>query len=193
MVDRDELTDESWMDVVYIEKGIVPPFDELWTAHPVEFGKVRIHGREIPTPRWQQSYLRDYTFTGMSHSCLDMPNEIEPLLYYVNELGYAEFNQILINWYEDGFHYIGPHSDNTVPLLPNSPIITVSFGEARKFRIRDKKSKAIVRDIMTEDHVALVMGGAFQKEFTHEIVKVAGNKGKDLGRRISITFRQFSD
>ena len=35
------------------------------------------------------------------------------------------------------------------------------------------------------------MGGDFQKEFTHEIVKVSGKKGENVGKRINLTFRQF--
>ena len=39
--------------------------------------------------------------------------------------------------------------------------------------------------------MVLTMGGKFQQEFTHEIVKVCGNKGKNMERRINITMRQF--
>jgi len=37
----------------------------------------------------------------------------------------------------------------------------------------------------------MVMGGKFQKEFKHEIVKINGKKGENTAKRISITFRQF--
>ena len=41
------------------------------------------------------------------------------------------------------------------------------------------------------DRTVLVMGGRFQKEFKHEVPKIAGGRGQRIGRRINITFRQF--
>lgn len=41
------------------------------------------------------------------------------------------------------------------------------------------------------DGTFLVMGGTFQKEFTHEVPKINGVKGENIGKRINITFRQF--
>jgi len=35
------------------------------------------------------------------------------------------------------------------------------------------------------------MGGTFQSEFKHEIVKITGKKADEAGPRISITLRQF--
>jgi len=37
----------------------------------------------------------------------------------------------------------------------------------------------------------VVMGGATQTYFKHEIVKVSGARGLLIGPRVSITFRQF--
>jgi hypothetical protein len=36
------------------------------------------------------------------------------------------------------------------------------------------------------------MGGEMQKHFTHEVVKIAGKKGEDVGRRLNITFRKWA-
>ena len=35
-------------------------------------------------------------------------------------------NAVLLNWYADGAHYMGAHSDDETQLLPNAPIFSVS-------------------------------------------------------------------
>lgn len=67
----------------------------------------------------------------------------------------------------------------------------MSFGETRKFRIRNKNTKKITHDIELTDGTIVIMCGETQKYFTHEIVKVQGKKGLSTGKRISVTFRKF--
>lgn len=85
-------------------------------------------------------------------------------------------------------------SDDESQLVTGSPIVTITLcleGVPRKFRIRNKSDKTITKDILTTNGIVLTMGGDFQKEFKHEIVKVTGGAAKKVGPRISLTFRQF--
>eukprot|EP00656_Telonema_subtile_P056660 TRINITY_DN9111_c0_g1_i1.p1 TRINITY_DN9111_c0_g1~~TRINITY_DN9111_c0_g1_i1.p1 ORF type:complete len:361 (+),score=31.75 TRINITY_DN9111_c0_g1_i1:105-1187(+) len=193
-VRRQVLTNHSW-----IESGTLPaalrlvPFDTLWDLHPTEFGKVKLLGKVLDTPRWQQTYGRAYSFTGMEHAAVSMPEQFEPYHAWANSLGYGVFNQMLVNWYQDGRHYIGTHSDETRPLVTDSPILSVSLGCTRTFRIRHKPDKQIIKDVPLPHGTVLVMGGGFQGEFKHEVPKVGGSKGLMLGKRINLTFRQFRE
>ena len=82
-------------------------------------------------------------------------------------------------------HYIGPHSDNERQIEIGSPILAVSLGAERVFRIRaDKK---IVLDLKMPDNSYVIMGGKMQQQFTHEVPK----SKRVTERRISITFRKF--
>ena len=63
--------------------------------------------------------------------------------------------------------------------------MAISSGSARKFRIRNKQTGKIVKDIIMDNLSVLQMGGDFQKEFTHEIP--VEKKVKD--GRVSFTFR----
>lgn len=90
----------------------------------------------------------------------------------------------------NGYHYIGSHADNEKQLVIGSPIVSISFGGTRTFRIRDKNKK-IVKDFELKNKDIIIMGGTMQKEFKHEIVKVNGQKGLNVDKRINITFRQF--
>ena len=46
----------------------------------------------------------------------------------------------LVNWYQDGDHYIGWHSDDESQLDQTAPIYTISLGATRTFKTREKKT-----------------------------------------------------
>jgi alkylated DNA repair dioxygenase AlkB len=72
-------------------------------------------------------------------------------------------------------------------LQSGSSIASISFGATRTFRIRDYKTKKIIKD-QTLNHGSLfIMGGDFQKEYTHEVPKTK----KQITKRINITCRSF--
>jgi alkylated DNA repair dioxygenase AlkB len=108
------------------------------------------------------------------------------LLQEINEIFSTEFNGILINRYNDGNNYIGPHSDDERGLEDKAGVIALSYGAVRTFRIRDKKTKKNVIDVQTENCRILQMGGNFQKFYTHEIP--IQKKVKE--ERYSFTFRK---
>jgi alkylated DNA repair dioxygenase AlkB len=166
-------------------------FERLWNLHPEEYGVIRIMGREIKTPRWQQSYGRAYTFSGMSHPALPIEDPyLRALMDWVKTSSAIDYNQLMINWYGDGNHYIGKHSDDESQLVNGSPIYSFSFGQARDFRIIPKDKGDVIK-IKLEHGSLLIMGGDFQKHYYHEVPKRALSTCP--GRRINITFRHFKD
>lgn len=193
-------------------------FEELWQIHPEKVGEVFVFGQFRDTPRWQQSFGKSYYFSGMYHQAwpLEKHEYLIRLQTWVRghaadndpHRGHAggekknpnwKFDQVLINWYADGKHYIGPHSDDESQLVPNSPIYSFSFGETRRFVIKIKKQSMakfksfesdFPKSIVMKDNSCLVMGGQMQKHFTHEVPKVLSKK-ITVGRRINITFRCF--
>jgi alkylated DNA repair dioxygenase AlkB len=161
-------------------------FKHLWNLHPEDYHHIKIYGKDTATPRYQQSYGMDYAFSGTVAKALPIPEGVV-------------FNQVLLNWYQDGNHYIGSHADDEKSITPGSPIVTITFcrrhKEARVFRLRDftsNTSKAIVHDIVTTHRKVIVMGGDFQKHFRHEIVKASSDaRAAAMGKRISVTLRVF--
>jgi alkylated DNA repair dioxygenase AlkB len=230
-------------------------FSTLLASKPDKMGLIQMYGRVISVPRYQQAFLRDYSFTGMPHFAEKvLPPGVQEVFDWANSqrhlwtadevdqgglkqkpnsggegkkgksksdpmasmdskvvtieskmetpavesentaaaaAGIPLFNSSLINWYMDGTHYIGTHADDERQLVPLSPIFTASLGATRLFRIRQKEDGKIVKDLYVKNGDILVMGGAMQKHFKHEIVKLSEAKGKLLGPRISLTFRQF--
>lgn len=89
-----------------------------------------------------------------------------------------------INYYRDGSDCIGAHSDKEVE--PNTPVVSIAFGATRTFRIRDKTTNAIVLDVAHVPGMLLVMDGAFQAHYKHEVPA----QKKIFEPRLSITLRQ---
>lgn len=195
IITREYMTESSWLDSFKLPTELTPnaeQFNVIWNLHPQEHSEVMIYGKLTSIPRFQRAYVHDYKFSGVVAKAHPLPPEVKTYVDWANTIGYGEFNEVLLNWYLSE-HYIGSHRDATDPLKPLSPIVTITLalpGTERKFRIRDE-SKAIVKDVLTPNGTVLVMGGNFQKEFKHEIVKITGAKAKEAGARISITLRQF--
>ena len=92
-----------------------------------------------------------------------------------------------MNWYEGGLkHYIGKHRDSTVNMIKDAPIVTLSLGEERVFRVRPFRGKGMM-DFKASNGSMFIMPYDTNKAFTHEVPHFS----KNIGQRISITFRAF--
>ena len=164
-------------------------FDVIWKNKPNHEHTITIFGKTHKVPRTQVMYgEHSYTFSGNTLEPIkEIPDYVEICFDFVRELRpNVNWNGALVNFYEDGTQYIGPHSDDEKE-LDNNEIWSFSFGETRIFRIRNKKTKKKVIDYQTPDNSVIVMGGRkFQEELTHEIPKQ-----KHKGRRINVTIRSF--
>ena len=85
-------------------------------------------------------------------------------------------------------HYIGPHSDKTEQLVPGAPIVTLSFGEERVFRLRPIEGKGY-RDFRADDGTVFVMPDETNRAWHHEVPRFARYRGQ----RVSVTLRAFID
>lgn len=162
-------------------------FRSLWELHPAEYNEIKIHGRSVKTPRWQQAYAVDYRYTGQVNKGLPTPSVLEPFLRWGQETIDPRLNGMLVNWYDGRLgHYIGRHRDRREALVPGSPIVTISFGEERTFRLRPYGSPGC-RDFAARHGSVFVMPYETNLAWTHEVPR-----RKQLeGRRISITIRAF--
>ena len=151
---------------------------EIWELHPEEFHEITMHGRNVKIPRWQQAYGRDYRFSGRVNRALPVPAVLEPLL-----------NGLVLNWYDAAReHYIGPHRDKTKGLVPGAPIVTISLGQERVFRLRPWKGTGVV-DLPAQHGTVFLMPFETTQAVTHEVPHFARHEGP----RISVTVRAFDD
>jgi alkylated DNA repair dioxygenase AlkB len=162
-------------------------FETLWNVHPDDYHEIKMHGRLVKTPRWQQAYGEDYAYTGRVNRALAIPAMLTPLLDWTRSTFDPRLNGLLLNWYDaTSAHYIGKHRDSTVNMAHGSPIVTISYGAARTFRLRPWKGQGFV-DFDTFDGSVFLMPYATNLAYTHEVPHNAASHG----RRISVTVRAF--
>ena len=203
------------LDIFFSRVADTADFDELWNLHPEEKGKIKIADKEIDVPRYQQSYGKEYWFSGMTHESLPIPDILLPFLEEANNSQYGKlygatgFNEILVNWYADGNHYIRAHSDDESEMVTSingeNVVYSLTLQEApgnRIFRLKPKlppkstvsvdERKSIGKeriDLELQHKIVAVMAGTCQKKFKHQVPKTK----KTVGRRINITFRCFRE
>lgn len=176
-----EITNADQINI--FNKHMITPFDKLIKNPPITvYGKQAYQHRSI-------GFFSDesigYKYSGQIAQSQPLTNSLRELLDLVNTLYDSSFNGILVNRYESGDDYIGAHSDDE-SALDDIGVVCISYGAVRTFRIRNKITKELVKDIPTTPNVFLHMGGDFQKEFTHEIPV----EKKVKGTRYSFTFRK---
>jgi alkylated DNA repair dioxygenase AlkB len=167
-------------------------FSALWEMHPLDYHEIKMHGRMVKTPRWQQAFGHDYAYTGRVNRALPIPTNLEPLVSWAREVVDTRLNGILVNWYDSALrHYIGRHRDSVSGLVEGSPIVTISLGAERTFRLRPWPSKlgGPRVDLPATDGAVFAMPWATNRAYTHEVP--AGRACS--GRRISVTLRAFKD
>ncbi len=161
-------------------------FNEAWAMHPSEPLEIMMHGKLVKTPRWQQAYGRDYDYSGQVNRALPVPPLLQPLMDWIQGID-PRLNGLLLNWYDGKLgHYIGKHRDSTSNLVPDSSIVTISFGESRIFRLRPFKGTEMI-DFEANHGTVFVMPLSTNKAWTHEVPKST----RYTGRRISVTARAF--
>ena len=94
------------------------------------------------------------------------------------------FNSVLLNLYRDEQDSVAWHSDDEPELGPNPTIGSVSFGAARTFQLRHKRTKQ--RLALSLEHGSyLLMQGPTQHHWEHQLPKSA----RAMGPRVNLTFR----
>jgi alkylated DNA repair dioxygenase AlkB len=166
-------------------------FGELWDLHPSEFYEMKqpFTGKSIPVPRWQQAYGRDYRYSGNVNRALPISPLLEPYLVWARGEFDERLNGLLLNWYDaEREHRIGPHRDSTVGLVEGAPIVTISLGATRVFRLWPAKGKGFVDFEAAHGTVFLLLW-----ETNLHVKHGVPHRARDEGRRISITARAFEN
>ena len=156
----------------------------------IERPEIRIFGKICHQQRnvgfFAMPGVSGYKYSGQQTTVIDIRNHIflQDIMSKVNTVLDSEFNGVLVNLYENGERYISSHSDDEAGLSPVG-VAAIAMGAVRTFRIRDKKTKTIIKDIAHNPGDLLIMTGEFQKEFKHEIPIEKTVKNA----RVSLTFR----
>ena len=154
-----------------------------WERH-----RIRLFGRDIDSPRlscWIGDAGAVYTYSGTRFAPHAWTPALATLRSWLEDALGARFNSVLCNLYRDGQDSMGWHSDDEPELGPEPVIASLSFGTARRFRLRHKRDATQRLELDLAPGSLLLMRGATQRHYRHDLPKSA----REVGARINLTFR----
>lgn len=144
-----------------------------------------VWGKRHPQPRltaWQGE--KAYTYSGLTLAPLPFSPLVLEIKNAVERASGRRFNSVLLNYYRNERDSMGMHSDDEAELGPTPAIASVSFGAARTFILKHKRSQRTVKLDLSSGSV-LVMSGQTQHHWRHGINK----QSQPCGPRVNLTFR----
>lgn len=214
------LTNHSYIKLSFLEKPLLDYSDynydklkNLIKTNNSNKSNVMVFNKDYNNPkliqekthRWFKSYLntpkyplisnKSYMFSGINKNEIvdGLPNLYYPYYDYFKKIN-NNYNQVVVNYYETIEDYIPMHRDWTYNMVPNYEISILTLNNKnnnvnRVFSIENVKTKEII-NIELFHGLIITMGGHFQHEYRHGILKTNyNNNTKNI--RLGITFRQF--
>jgi alkylated DNA repair dioxygenase AlkB len=163
-------------------------FEALHHEIPWETHRLRLFGREIDSPRlscWIGDPGTAYTYSGTRFEPYAWTPATASLRADLALRFGLRFNSVLANLYRDARDSMGWHSDAERELGPEPIIASLSFGAPRTFRFRSRATRKVSLAIELAHGSLLVMRGATQRLYQHDLPKARGK----FGARINLTFR----
>jgi len=161
-----------------LAKGFDPSNLGPWDQHEYSFA-----GRKGKRPRLECAYGAEYRYGGGYYKGLIAPYDME-MLY---KLGYyltgETYTAAFCNLYRDGQDCVGWHNDIDKALNHTLPIVSFSFGAARKFKLKTSAGEALT--LILQDGDVVIMTRQSQYNTKHCLPRMAGVTTP----RINVTLR----
>ncbi|TDH68668.1 hypothetical protein CCR75_000919 [Bremia lactucae] len=179
-------------------------FKQAWDAHPKDYDTIMMFGKPVKLPRFQQlcGDIRSYRYSGKTYQAQKtFPPGLWHAVQHMERIvkdPATERTRLtggLVNWYESGDHYIGPHADDERDMIACSPIVALSLGATRRFVFTKKHLQSAVvsgdavprMELQVGDGDLMIMGGFTQMTHKHAVPKMTRCREP----RISVTLRCF--
>jgi len=163
-------------------------FDTLQKEIPWQQDDIKVYGKVYPQPRLTALFGNEgkpYSYSNITMQ----PHKWSPLLVSIKEkiekVTEVIYSTVLLNYYRDGKDSNGWHADNEKELGTNPIIASLSFGAERMFQLKHNTISNQKINIPLAHGSLLVMKGATQHFWKHQIPKTT----KPIGPRINLTFR----
>lgn len=164
-------------------------FEELLNCIPWRQDPITLFGKTHPQPRLTSLHahtLDSYSYSGIVMRPQPMTETLQQIENKIYELCNTYFTTVLLNLYRDGKDSNGWHADDEPELGKNPIIASVSLGAPRFFHLRHNHNSKQRYKLLLEHGSLLLMGGATQHYWKHQVAKTA----KKVGPRINLTFRK---
>jgi len=166
-------------------------FDRLHKEIKWKQEQIIMYGKINPIPRlsaWYGDEGTSYTYSGIAMSPSPWTSLLLEIRQQLNDLSGNDFNSLLANLYRDGNDSVGWHADDEAELGENPTIASLSFGESRRFLMKQKGNEGEKLSLDLNNGDLLIMKGATQQNWLHQIPR----SRKQLGARINLTFRSIT-
>jgi alkylated DNA repair dioxygenase AlkB len=174
-------TDESAALMTALQHGI------KWKQEAI-----RLYGKEIALSRltaWYGDPSAAYSYSGLTVHPFPWTETLLTIKSRVEAAAGVTFNSVLLNRYRDGRDSVSWHADDEPELGPNPVIASVTFGAARVFQFKHKALPDQRHALTLTDGSLLLMAGATQHHWLHQIPKMKAA----VGERINLTYRIISE
>eukprot|EP01039_Chlorochromonas_danica_P004580 gene4580-5020_t len=183
---------------------VITQSERLWQTIMKDVPFEEMHNQGHPVPRLISIQLKQHPLYG--RPLYRHPNDQEPenlemqpiiaeLLEIVSKYtGCTQLNHVLVQHYRDGKDTIAAHSDKTLDVDRNCPIVNLSLGSTRYLYLQKKENKAIFEKIPLRHGDIFLIGMKTNQLWYHEIPKEMQLIPHPLfgTSRVSLTFRAIS-
>ncbi|SHG43044.1 Alkylated DNA repair dioxygenase AlkB [Flavobacterium fluvii] len=163
-------------------------FAQLKNEIPWQQDEIRVYGKIHPQPRLTALFGNEgkpYSYSNIKMQPHPWNLLLQKIKSSVESATDTNFTTVLLNLYRDGKDSNGWHADNEKELGANPIIASVSFGAERVFQLKHNSIPNLKQNILLEHGSLLLMKGATQHFWKHQIPKTS----KPIGERINLTFR----
>ena len=163
-------------------------FHSLLENTPWQQDNITLFGKTHKQPRLTALYGNNgktYSYSNIIMRPHEFDKELLHIKSKIESITTTEFTTCLLNLYRDGSDSNGWHADDEKELGKNPIIASVSLGAERIFHFKHKKNKDLKEKFVLQHGSLLLMKGATQHHWLHQIPKTK----KEIGKRINLTFR----
>ncbi|MFD1063402.1 alpha-ketoglutarate-dependent dioxygenase AlkB family protein [Winogradskyella litorisediminis] len=151
---------------------------------------ITVFGKTYKQPRLTALYGEDnqpYSYSNITMYPKAFTEGLQELKSKIEKISKETFNTVLLNFYRHGNDSNGWHADNEKELGKNPVIASVTLGEERPFHFKHRKLKEEKHKLILGHGSLLIMKGAMQHHWLHQIAKTK----KEIGERVNLTFRKL--
>ncbi len=152
---------------------------------------IKVYGKNFLQPRLTHLFANNklpYSYSNITMYPSIFPLSLKKIKEEVEKLANCKFTTCLLNLYRNGQDSNGWHADNEKELGVNPIIASLSLGQTRNFHLKHRRNKDLKKKIELTHGSLLIMGGATQHHWLHQIPKTK----KTVSPRINLTFRKLN-
>ncbi|QLG44215.1 alpha-ketoglutarate-dependent dioxygenase AlkB family protein [Costertonia aggregata] len=180
-------------DIVYFPSFLTADdadfyFKQFKRQVPWQQDDIKVFGKVYPQPRLTALYGNNgkaYCYANITMQPHEFTKELLQIKTKIEKHTTVKFTTCLLNLYRHGKDSNGWHADDEKELGQNPVIASITLGQERYFHLKHKKDKTLKHKMLLRHGSLLLMQGATQHNWLHQIPKTA----KPVSERINLTFR----